>query len=106
MYPGHLLGNLILFNYSLQNTVTMAGTFTDTYKGPMKDQNFDQPGTLLKAVVADLALRKDPGLVSLCKDTGVPYFWLRKVARNEIKNPSVNRVQFLYEHITGTKLGI
>lgn len=49
-------------------------------------------------------LLKAAGLLKVYTDTGLPFYWLRKVASGEIKNPSVNRVQYLYEHLTRTTL--
>lgn len=37
-------------------------------------------------------------------DTGLPFWWLRKFHGKEIRDPSVNRIQLLYEYLTGTKL--
>lgn len=45
---------------------------------------------------------KSLALISV--DTGLPFWWLRKFHGKEIRDPSVNRVQLLYEYLTGTKL--
>jgi hypothetical protein len=70
----------------------------------MKEEAFDQPSELMLAVVAELKKRRDKDLLQIWKETGVPYFWLRKLASGRINNPGVNRTQFLYEYFTGTKL--
>lgn len=69
----------------------------------MKEGIWDQPSTLQAATVQ---LIKDSPLTlpELYRDSGVPFFWLRKFVYNEIKNPSVNRVQYLYEFLSGKKL--
>lgn len=36
--------------------------------------------------------------------TGIPYYWLKKLSANEIPNPSVNRIQQLYEFLTKKRL--
>jgi hypothetical protein len=43
-------------------------------------------------------------LLEVYTATRLPYHWLRKFSAGAYANPSVNRVQFLYEHLTGTKL--
>ena len=42
----------------------------------------------------------DKGILGVRDDTQLPFYWLRKFANGEIPNPSVNRVQFLYEYLT------
>lgn len=34
----------------------------------------------------------------------VSFYWLRKFSAGHIKNPSVNKVQVLYEHLSGKAL--
>jgi hypothetical protein len=36
--------------------------------------------------------------------TGIPFYWLRKFIGGEIHDPSVNRVQKLYEYLSKRKL--
>lgn len=43
-------------------------------------------------------------LPEIYKESGIPFYWLRKFASGEIKNPSVNRVQRLYEYLSGKSL--
>ncbi|MBN46244.1 MAG: hypothetical protein CMH23_07200 [Methylophaga sp.] len=38
--------------------------------------------------------------------TGIKESWLRMFNRGKIENPSVNTVQALYEHLSGTKLRV
>ena len=63
------------------------------------------PQTLLEKT---LALLQDDSrtLPEIYRDTGIPFYWLRKFARGEIQDPSVNRVQKLYEHLSGRLLNI
>jgi hypothetical protein len=55
-----------------------------------------------------LKLLKDnnESLLDIHKEANLPYFWLKKFKAGEIKDPSVNRVQSLYEYLTGKKLKI
>ena len=38
--------------------------------------------------------------------TGISFYWLKKFMSGEISNPSVNRVQFLYEFLTNKKINL
>ncbi len=44
------------------------------------------------------------GVLAVNAKTGVPISWLRKYAAGKIKSPSVNRVQFIHEKLSGIKL--
>jgi hypothetical protein len=70
----------------------------------MTEEPFDRPSELMLAVTDHLKKLRDKDLLEVWKATGVPYFWLRKLASGRISNPGVNRISFLYEHFTGTKL--
>ena len=37
-------------------------------------------------------------------ETHLPFHWLKKFHSEEFENPSVNRVQFLYEYLSGKKI--
>ena len=69
----------------------------------MTESNFDAPSSLMQKTL-ELAEGHKPE--ELFRDTGIPFHWLKKFIRGEFQNPSVNRVQFLYEHLTKTKLKI
>ena len=69
----------------------------------MKEQVFDQPGTL-QLVTVKLIKESPLTLPELYKESGVPFYWLRKFVNNEFKNPSVNRIQYLYQYLSGKKL--
>lgn len=70
-------------------------------KHESKPGTFDQPSTLMLTTVS---LLKERDLFEIYSETKIPFYWLRKFAAIEFKNPSVNRVQFLYEHLTGNRL--
>lgn len=54
----------------------------------------------------ELLSEKEADWMEVYRDTGIPFYWLRKFKRGVFKNPSVNRVQFLYEHLSGRKLAL
>lgn len=43
-------------------------------------------------------------LIDIMQGTNLNYYWLRKFASHEIKDPSVNSVQRLYEFLSGRRL--
>jgi hypothetical protein len=64
---------------------------------------YDNPQTLMAETIA--LLRKDPrSLLDIHKESGVPFYWLKKFSAGEIPNPAVNRTQYLYEYLSGKKL--
>lgn len=69
----------------------------------MKQEHFDRPGSLMEET---RRLLKDVNLLELYATTKIPFYWLRKFASGAFRNPSVNRVQFLYEYLTGKPLTI
>lgn len=38
--------------------------------------------------------------------TSISYYWLRKFSSGQIKDPSVNKVQMLYEFLSGLPLNV
>lgn len=72
----------------------------------MTSETFDSPGSLMQQTQALLKTKapKEVDLFRVHDATGLPFFWLRKFLAGAFKNPSVNRVQFLYEHLTGQKI--
>lgn len=66
-----------------------------------KSDKFDQPGSLMRKTID---LLKTKNLVEVSAATKVSFYWLRKFVAGTYQNPSVNRVQYLYEHLTGNKL--
>lgn len=41
-------------------------------------------------------------LIEISQATGIPFYWLRKI--EEFEDPSVNRIQRLYEYLSGRQL--
>lgn len=66
-----------------------------------KCEAFDQPRSLM---LKTIELLKKRDLFEVYAETKISFYWLRKFVALEFKNPSVNRVQYLYEHLTGSKL--
>ncbi len=63
-------------------------------------------GNLLKKDLLAVTLEKfkecNKTFLEISQETGLPYHWLTKL--RWIKNPSVKRVQKLYEYLTGKDL--
>lgn len=62
---------------------------------------FDQPLMLMQKTVE---LLKTKDLIQVSAETRISFYWLRRFLGGGFKNPSVNRVEYLYEHLSGTKL--
>lgn len=62
------------------------------------------PQGSLHAVTMHLLKQSEKSLIEIYAETGISFYWLRKFANGEIKDPSVNRVQELYEHLSGKEL--
>lgn len=63
----------------------------------------DEPCVLM--VKTRQLLKDDPrSILSIYEESGIPFYWLKKFANNEFKNPSVNRVSYLYTFLTGKEL--
>lgn len=62
-----------------------------------------QPQSLMLETHRLLKERKQT-LAQIHTSTGLPFHWLTKFLGNEIKDPSVNRVQKLYEFLAGRPL--
>lgn len=59
--------------------------------------------TLLEKTVA--LLDADPrSSLEIHHASGLSFYWLRAMREGRARDPSVNRVQALYEFLTGTKL--
>lgn len=61
------------------------------------------PGSLMTETLRLLKERKET-LINISDKTEIPFYWLRKFLGGEINDPSVNRVQRLYEYLSGTQL--
>ena len=64
---------------------------------------YDKPGQLM--ITTQVLLKgSQKTLPEIYKDTGIPFYWLRKFRTGEMRNPSVNRVQYLYEYLKGESI--
>lgn len=61
----------------------------------------ERSGSLMQKTIELCRPHKAKDLEQL---TGVPWHWLHQFKRGKINDPSVNRVQHIYETLTGTKL--
>lgn len=67
----------------------------------LKEGVFDQPGTLMTRT---LELFKERNTLDVYEATRLPWYWLNQFKSGKVKNPSVNRVQFLFEYLSGEKI--
>jgi hypothetical protein len=67
--------------------------------------SLDQPGSLMAST---LTLLKDDKRTSLDihKETGLSFYWLKKFGNGCMENPSVNKVQHLWEFLSSKKLNV
>lgn len=72
-------------------------------KGKMLLQEYDKPQSLLINTRALIKQDRRP-LHMIAQATNIPFFWLKKFSAGEIPNPSVNRVQYLYEFLNKSEL--
>jgi len=63
----------------------------------------DKPGSLMLRT-RQLLRTDNRDLLQIHKDTKIPFYWLRAFSAGKFTNPSVNRVQKLYENLTGNPL--
>ncbi len=69
----------------------------------MAKYEYDEPGAFLKTIRK--LLDEDPrDYVFLASDIRVPAVWLMKIMNGEIKNPGLNRMEYVYGQLTGKKL--
>lgn len=71
----------------------------------MDNLKCDQQGSLMQKTHA-LIKDCDLTLPELFKETGIPFYWLRQFKAGYFPNPSVNRVQYLYEYLMKGKLKV
>ena len=66
----------------------------------MTPNPYDAPGDLLKETLRRL---KNCGmsLDDVAKVTNLPRDWLGKLSAGQIQNPSVNRIEYLYDFLGG-----
>ncbi|MAF43627.1 MAG: hypothetical protein CMI54_05605 [Parcubacteria group bacterium] len=65
------------------------------------DENKNEQGSLF---VETTKLLQTADLVEVSYHTGVPHSWLNRIKLGMIPDPSVNRMQVVYEFIKGEKL--
>jgi hypothetical protein len=63
----------------------------------------DRPGTLIEAT-RKLLHNDKRSRPKLAKDLEVPFHWLKAFMADEIDAPSVNRVQYIYEKLSGSRI--
>ena len=70
-------------------------------------ERYDQKskGTLMKET-HELCLIDGRSSEDLYFETGLPIAWLKKFRADSIDNPSVNRIQYLYEFLTEQKIEV
>lgn len=54
----------------------------------------------------ELLRTTDHSHLDIYRATGLTPFWLTGVSTGKVRNPSVNRIQQLYEFLSGKKLGL
>jgi len=67
----------------------------------MPNKNLNKQGTLLTKT---RRLLKGADIAEVAAETGLSFYWLNKIAKGEIKDPSVNKVQRVYEKLSRKKL--
>jgi len=67
----------------------------------VKQATYDQPLSLMRRTGL---LLDGVDLIKISAETDISFYWLKKFASGRFRNPSVNRVQYLYEHLTKTPL--
>lgn len=60
-------------------------------------------GSLVERTI-ELLNKTELTLPEVYRETGVPFYWLRKFKQRDVIFPSANRVQVLYEFLSGKKL--
>ena len=66
---------------------------------------FDKEGTLLTLALSLLEKEKEElSLSKIAKKLDMSYFWLTKLTKGSIPNPSVNRIQHIVESLTSKKV--
>ena len=63
----------------------------------------DQPQSLVTTTL-DLLRADTRSLATISLQAQMPYFWLDSFNKGKMRSPGINRVQYLYEFLTGKKL--
>lgn len=69
----------------------------------MKKYDDNEQSTLLQATVK-LLEKSEKRPHEIFAETGLPFHWIQSLMKGKTPNPSVNRVQYLYEYLTNQKL--
>ena len=68
-------------------------------------KRFDSPGKLM--IKTHQLLKADGrSIADISIDTGITFFWLQRFSAGSMKNPSVNRIEYLYEHLSKKSLNV
>lgn len=70
-----------------------------------KEEAFDAECALLRRT-RELLEASDKTSLEIYRATGLKPSWIDLVRKGETRNPSVNRICHLYEHLTQTKLTV
>lgn len=63
----------------------------------------DAPGSLVTRTLI-LLQNDERSLPAISRQSGIPFYWLRSFKENRVPSPNVNRVQRLYEFLSGYSL--
>lgn len=67
---------------------------------------YDQPCAIVQKT-RELLEADSRSLLDIFSETGLPFYWLKSFSEGRYKkNPSVNRVVFLYEFLSGNKIEV
>lgn len=73
----------------------------------MKTKQYQEHASYsLMARTLELLDADDRSVLEIHHATGISFYWLRKFKARTFVDPSVNKVQFLYEHLTNAKLAV
>lgn len=72
----------------------MERTYDDAYSGSLYER------------ARQLLMDDERSLLDIHKQSGLPFYWLRKIHSGTIPDPSVNRIQFLFEFLSNTELDV
>jgi len=68
-------------------------------------KSFNLPGTLHNKTL-ELLKNDVRSIAQVAADSGISFYWLQGFSQNNFKNPSVNRIQYLYEHLSKKQLKV
>lgn len=67
---------------------------------------YDKPAAIVLKT-RELLERYSKSIPEVYKETGIPIYWLKSFSDGRYKqNPSINRVVYLYEYLTGKPLEV